>query len=362
MTHGYWLFLIAIIPIAAAVYFWVKFKTINWWESLLSVLIPVGVASLTILGVQGCQQQDYETWSGYAQKAVHTPYWVAEWEEWVDDYDSEGKVSGGHWETRTETHHPDWWLETTIGKIDIGEKTWNNIVSKHGVYKERGYRPDFDHGDRYDYFSDIKNTEEDFPDIPVSKQVSWRNPFKNTNSIIPKETAKNIKTFLYPNGGALNSGRAINSNISQLDWDRMNARIGASKKVNVIICYCDDNDISYAQAMESKWMGGKKNDLVICYGGEDETSAKWSYVFGWSKTSLVKYNLQTILLENKIDSSIIPLVEAEIKENFVPYDWANADGGEVIIPVWSIVMAFILCVGAQVGLFYWFHNNDINKY
>lgn len=109
--------------------------------------------------------------------------------------------------------------------------------------------------------------------------------------------------------------------------------------------------IENAKNLQAYWKNGKKNDIVICYGDG------WSYVFGWSETELIKLNLQTILLDNPVNDDIISLIKAEIRKNFKPHKWTMYEEQEFIVPTWTVVMAFILMILSQIGLYYAFHKN-----
>ena len=57
----------------------------------------------------------------------------------------------------------------------------------------------------------------------------------------------------------------LNTNISARKWDELNARLGPSKQVNLIIVRLKMPQ--EARDLEAKWVGGKKNDLVLTYDG-----------------------------------------------------------------------------------------------
>jgi len=91
-------------------------------------------------------------------------------------------------------------------------------------------------------------------------------------------------------------GRA-RSDFNLLEWDKVNSRLGPSKKVNVIaVGFEADSDSILGQYQEAKWAGGKKNDLVICYGGQPGKAA-WVYVFGWTESEGVKRDLESLFIK-----------------------------------------------------------------
>lgn len=65
------------------------------------------------------------------------------------------------------------------------------------------------------------------------------------------------------------------------------------KKVNIVPVFTK-YDQNFARALESKWLGGKRNDVVIVTG-LDGDKITWVKVFSWSKNSIVNYELETNL-------------------------------------------------------------------
>lgn len=112
----------------------------------------------------------------------------------------------------------------------------------------------------------------------------------------------------------------------------------------------------YGHYQEAKWIGGKKNDLVICFGGVIKTNApQWVYVFGWTEQALVKQNLQTLVLQHPINDDIIPLISAEVSKNYVIKDWHKFDYITIEPPAWSYVAYFLVMLITQAGLYIYFH-------
>ena len=105
----------------------------------------------------------------------------------------------------------------------------------------------------------------------------------------------------------------VQKDIDWLKFDQMNARLGPVKKVNVILVGTKADNFEY---IKSKWLNGKKNDIVILFSGGSKTSRpERTLVFSWSESELCKKNLQSILLENNLNDDLLPLIENEIKIN-----------------------------------------------
>ena len=143
-----------------------------------------------------------------------------------------------------------------------------------------------------------------------------------------------------------------------LEFDRMNSRLGPHKQVNVILIGFGSRDSSFAEWQRAKWIGGKKNDLVLCYGGSKDGHPAWAKVFGWSDSEICKRNLETILLQNKIDTKVLPLLEKEITSGYQIKDWSSFDYLSVEPPTWSYWVFAIVLIVFQLGFYLWAYCNE----
>ena len=373
MTSAHWTFLLLIIPLVGWCVVWTKFKTITVWEWASSVA-AAAVILVAVFGIHSCSlQHDREILSGHATRACHTPWWRAEWQEQETYYttESDGTDSNGNprtkqvahtrWVTKSETHPPRWWLETTLGDMSIDENWFNRICNTYGSYKERGYRPNYDAGDHYDYFSDIGNKSPYGPDIPVHTASSWSNPFVGSTDIrmgqpVDEKEARALGLHEYPStDNPFVSGRVIGAPVSAHRWDQMCAILGPECRVNLTLINFGDADLAKAVKQRDYWRNGRKNDIVMCYG------EGWAYVFGWSKHELVKQELQTLLLENEVNDDLLPKITQVIRKDFQPYEWSKEERTPVPVPTWVVILAFVLMLCSQVGLGWTFHHNEFNK-
>jgi len=83
--------------------------------------------------------------------------------------------------------------------------------------------------------------------------------------------------------------------------------LGHTKHANIIPVFTT-YDQNFARALESKWLGGKRNDIVVVTG-LDGTKIKWVKVFSWSSKSLINYDL-----ESKIKALGVLETQSYVKE------------------------------------------------
>jgi hypothetical protein len=80
------------------------------------------------------------------------------------------------------------------------------------------------------------------------------------------------------------------------DWEwilnRLNAELGTVKQVNVIIVIVPTADPRYEYAIQKAWVGGKKNDLVVCIGVTRYPKIDWCRIVSWTTDESIKVLLR----------------------------------------------------------------------
>lgn len=347
-------------------YFWIKKRSIVWWEWLGGTAIGILIVIVTHMIIEYGRTVDTETWSGVTISATYQPKWVSEEDEAVYETDSDGNQTLSHYRKVYETHYPKWWVDYDIGEngeVSISEAKYNELLTKFGSSKPTtGYRPDFYSGDRNDYVTINKNNWIE----PFTLVKRFENKIKAAPTTFSfMEVTDRSSIHEWPeNNDHFKSDRLFGraNAIGILEWDKMNARLGPFKKVNVIcIGFPESSSVDVAHLQEAAWIGGKKNDLVICYGGGLREKVGWSYVFGWTDSELVKLNLQTIMMNNNVDKSIINKIESEIIKNYELVNWSQFDYIAIDLPWWAFPLTLILQLSAQFGFFLWAHHNEFSK-
>lgn len=388
----FWLF--SILPISIGAFLWYKDKEVVWQEWLIGCGVALFTALIFQLTATLGLTADVETWSGYGTQARQFSRWKEYYEyavyrtetyyttETTYSTDSKGRSHSSthqvshtrqvfdHWEPTTRWHDPSWTLYTTLGNYEINQEKFlymcNKYQDNHAV---PGDRTTMQHnsrmidGDPNDYVSDNKTGWIE----PVTTTKSFENRIKAAPTVFSySKVPTNIPVYSWPeNKDPFRSDRVLGtakSHINTLKWDQLNAVLGAFKKVNLIIIGFTNQSISIANWQEAAWIGGKKNDLVICYGDEGkDKSASWAKVFGWTEREIVKRNIESMLLETSINNDIIPLIEKEVRTNYQIKDWHKFDYITIQPPTWSYWVYFIVVVVTQSGLYILFHDNDYYK-
>jgi hypothetical protein len=364
-------YLITLIPLTIGAILWAKHREVHWIEwagsSAIGLLLCFIFNLVAIFGMT----TDKEIWSGQVKVATHHPRWHASW--WETQSYSCG--TSKHPRTCTRLVHrtrnyPERWSATvSYGEesetYNITKAQFDFIRSQFGVAKpvaKRGYRPHMDSGDPYDYHAENLSGAI----VPGHTQYRFENRVKAAPSLFSYPKVPENQGFPYPyaSDNWMKSNRLVGTakdDFSIEEWDILNAKLGPTHFVNLIAVGFGDADPSASRTLEAKWVGGKKNDLVICYGGNKDGKPSWTYVFGWTEEEIVKKNLQTLFLLNTPNDSLIPAIYDEVAKNYKVKNWTKFDYITVEPPTWSYFVLLLVMGIAQFFFWMWSLNNDVDK-
>ncbi len=367
-----WLaYVIALLPVIAGAILWCKREEVHLLEWVGASAIGFALAGIfhavAIFGMTA----DTETWSGRVVKAIHHPWWHASWWE-TESYDcgtAKNPQTCTRMVRRTRTYPERWTVNVSYGKKDeeygISRDQFRQICVKFGVDKPvavRGWRPDMDSGDANDYHADNRTSVI----IPAHDEYTFTNRVKAAPSLFSYPNVPENVGYAYPELKEWNrSNRLVGSaktHFSIEKWDILNAELGPTKKVNLIAVGFGDKGSEAAHTLEAKWIGGKKNDLVICYGGTSEgNKPAWTYVFGWTEENIVKQNLQSLFLLNEPNDELLPKIKEEVAARYKMKDWTKFDYITVTPPVWTFLLLIFIELGAMFGFWWWAMGNQFDK-
>ena len=375
MSNGIFTFyLIALIPSIVGCFLFMLNRRVNWQEWLfgtaLAFLVSAIMHGFAIYGMT----DDIQTLSGSITHICHFPAWTERYTEHHSETttDSKGNTHTRTWTTTEYDHHSEYWSAfLSFGKVaeekNISQSKYEEIKKNFGGVIEDGGRQAYHHGgtctsgDNNIYLTQNKTKYL----YPVTTISHFENKIKASPTLFSFcKVPDTIKVYEWPqNPNCMVSDRLIGeSRISILEFDRMNSRIGPYKRANVLMINFGDKDSSIAQYEQAKLCGGKKNDLVLCYGqvGTNGIPA-WSMVFGWTEQEICKRNIETIILSHPINNDILPLIENEVKRTYVIKDWTKWDYVSVEPRPMYYMILIILMILTQVGFWIWAGCNEFTK-
>lgn len=145
----------------------------------------------------------------------------------------------------------------------------------------------------------------------------------------------------------------------------INASLGKRKQVNIIVVVVNEGDQMYLEALREKWIGGKKNDLIVVVGTPNFPEIAWAGVVSWTRVEELKITIRDRIMQlNTFNGEdILKILREEIEQKFVRTPMADFSylAATIEPPTWAIIVLFILNIGTSVGLQWFFWNNEVHS-
>lgn len=265
-----------------------------------------------------CNASDVEYLGSYVTKVRH----YDEWDEWVKRTCTRsvpcGKDANGNTRYRTETYdcsyrdyHPERWVYFD----NNGEEHWifyeeefNDMLKTMGnppmVFVDmhrRYYRID---GDAQDYYWDNKREHI----RTLTEENSYTNKIQTSKSIfnfqeISKKEAKELNLYEYPKVEAYDQTPILsdslvvdNNSINAVKF--INGFYGKSMQFRLYLLIYMGKDIEISELQRAYWVGGNKNELVVCLGMSDSTHVDWCNAWSWCDAPTLEVKTESWFAEH----------------------------------------------------------------
>lgn len=246
----YILYFLALIPIIIYTVLYFKNKSVHLYEFLACSAICLIIAGIFHASLIQYMTDDVEVHSGEIVKATHYPTWVEKYKivHYKTVYSGTGKHRTSHqvfshYTTHYSTHNRYWECYTSIKTShNITEDFYVDICKNfNNQNTEAGFKSGFYSGDK-NIYSTYKRASTFI--YPATKSQTWANRLKCSRTVFSYPSIPDgVKVCEYPIPTDWQvSNRLINEpDISILEFDRLNARCGQMKKVNVIMINFGEN-------------------------------------------------------------------------------------------------------------------------
>lgn len=358
-------YLLVLIPLGMAVLTKYYFKhTVDWTEA--GIQAGVGVVAVAVVFFAGAYSQmaDTEIINGQITNKVR------QHDTYLESYSCNcrsvrsGNTTTTHCDTCYRRHYTvDWYLKTTIGRIDISSRDWTSsavyLLPDPSLYTEAQI------GDPCAKESTYTNYVKGAPESIFHNVGIVDQRLKASVPAYPEVYDRYKVSHVMPVGFKHNQ------------WtDRLNTRLsehlktlGAKKQVNINVIVTK-NSQSFKYALEREWLGGKKNDVTVVIGTTGLPNVQWVDVFTYANTAgnnLVATNLRNQILDMKTvenPEQLADVIATEVSNTYVRKSMKDFEylKDEIDPPTWVIVMTILFSVAVSGGLAYYFHHNDGPRY
>jgi hypothetical protein len=257
-------------------------------------------------------------------------------------YSGSGKNRSSSTECDTCYEHPydvDWVVHTNVRDFDI------NTLDSQGLREPPRW-------------TIVKNGD----------PVSAKHHFVNYVRAVPDSLFHSNKTNkfdnmipAYPDGiydyYKLNRAIAVGVPVPDLSqWDSdisdILRNLGPSRQANVIVIFVNTSDESYIHSLEGKWIGGKKNDIIVILGVTHYPKIDWVGISSWTDKALFKVELRDdINAIGTVDrTKIIAVINTDTMKLFKRKEMRDFEylKSQIEPPTWVMVLAVLLGIVASV--------------
>ncbi|MBI5004205.1 hypothetical protein HZC00_03870 [Candidatus Kaiserbacteria bacterium] len=132
--------------------------------------------------------------------------------------------------------------------------------------------------------------------------------------------------------------------------------LGQEKQVNVIVILTETDDPAYRYSVEKKWIGGKKNDVVV-FVGLDGDVITWADTMTWALNKgneLFHVKLRDAVkgLKTLDPKTFVPSVISTIEQHYDRPEMKQFEylKEEIKPPLWVMVLAIAIATLGSIGL------------
>lgn len=387
--------LVAAINAGVVYRFWKR--EMAWWEYLVPIAINVTICLLAKFAAETSLTNDYEFWGGWGTVACYQEPWTEWYEVDVDDYCtrtvSDGKKGtkterykcGSHKETRYTSHPERWWLENSNGETiytDPSDYGWLAHTMWRNEHREDGHHGDYHRvrfgfqysGEGYLHKTRWPGTDETF--VPTTTQHTYTNKVQAADQslfhfeAVDKEDIKDFGLHELPSieryyrmnyVSGDNTPEADRASRKLEEW---NAKIGREKQVQMRVLVFVDKPFEAAQSQEAHWMGGNKNEFIVCVGVDSKTRAVlWAYVISWTEQEMLKIRVRDFARSMKQFDPVklVDYMVPEVRKDFIRKPFAEFSYLKVATPIWAYWVAFFLSIMATAAFDTWAIKNEYDS-
>lgn len=143
----------------------------------------------------------------------------------------------------------------------------------------------------------------------------------------------------------------------------VNADMGQARQANIIVVVVDNKPDEWYYALEEKWIGGKKNDIILVVSVDGDMKPQWANVMCWTTNELFKVKLRDDVMNDPIltRESVVADLRTNVDKYFVRKPMADFKYlTSSITPStteWIITLVLSLLVAGCLA--YFFEVNDV---
>lgn len=151
--------------------------------------------------------------------------------------------------------------------------------------------------------------------------------------------------------------RVIASGVSIPDLAKWNQHLaltlrtlGVQRQANVVVVFTKEES-AISEAISAKWLGGKKNDVIVVIGAKNFPAPDWVRVISWTDNELFKVHLRQGIeeLSELTPETFMPVLTKHVMAEFQRKNWADFDYLKPEPPFWVLCLLFFGSLVVSMG-------------
>lgn len=390
------IWLAMIIPfIGCAIAYKFYLEKFVWWELLLPTAISFIFILITKFTVEKSLLSDTQYRGGLIVEARYYEYW----ETWVEKKCTEkyacgtyttgsgkNKVTHTKYCTRTydcsycDRHSAYWEVYDDQGHSwYIDEKEYKRLMNQWKAtpeFVELNRKINYKHcgqdGDMYRirWNGDMLTTESSTWETSYENHVQVSKSNFDLREISEKEAVK-YGLYDYPTVNGYKQANILGiDSLTFLEqkykngavkmFEYFNGVYGPKRKLRFYVLLFYNKPIDVAIKQRSYWVGGNKNEIVLCID-VDKTTGKinWVYPFSWGENKRISIDLrEDVANMDTLNFTKLYHIADVATKDFMYRDFTQFDYLSVDPPNWEVWFVYILTFVITIGVLIYGHNNE----
>lgn len=345
------------MAVAAAVYF--LSRKITWRELLIQVGVQLLIAVLSAAIVYHANTSDDEVWSGVVTRKQQERVSCSHSYQCNCRQECTGSGKNRSCSTVCDTCYEHLWDYDWTVYFSTGDEIDIARVDRQGTHEpprftavKIGEPAAIEHG----YTNYIKAA----PDSLFRRQGL----VEKHGSTLPPYPGKiydyyKIDRLVTVNHRATNAG----------EWNRglmeLNAEVGSKRQADVAVVLADNVSREWFFALEEKWLGGKKNDVIVVIGLNAGGKAEWVETMAWVTDPVFKVRLRDDIMKPDVNTldpkEVLPIVRKNVLDSYHRKPMADYEylRSSIRPSATEWIVTLVIGILAAIGLSIFLHREDV---
>jgi hypothetical protein len=323
---------------------------------------------------------DTEYLGGYVTSTTY----YEEWDEMVlvhktrqvpDGVDSEGrtKYRTEHYTEWERRYHPEYWVYTD------NTSSWEHSISRSMfdyINKKLQAKPVFKDMHRHYHRIDGDAYVRYYNGKPKNcYSLTWTHTYENRvkasdHSIfkyhdLSEKEIKQYGLYDYPEIKNLDQNPIIGKLVPYEHENAIryiNAYYGGKKQIRVFILLYNNPNVIVGEMQQSHWLGGNKNEFVVCLGIDKHNNVTWCYPFSWQDQPKLEASTKQFFIDNpkldigKYSKFLTSHLNEWKRKEFKDFEYISVE-----LTPGQLVWILILIIIYNIAISFWIINNEFEN-